>query len=364
MVTDVGVAPGAVVATGGFHAAAGKWRFATGAAGIRSAARPEAVDVDTPFDLASVTKPFVACTLARLVRGGVLRFETPLGELVPELAATPAGARSLELLAAHRAGSAAHGALYAPLLAGEPVDFRRALEVAATLQHEGAAGPVPADGFSPVYSDLGYLLLGVALERKTGLPLSEIVAREVTEPLGLSVAPAAALRAGDPGFLDRVAPTEHVPFRGGEICGAVHDENAWALSGLGLSGHAGLFGTAPDVGRFGAAIVDALHGRRPDFLLPAEAERLVRPRPGGTLRAGFDGRADEGSSAGTEFGKNAFGHLGFTGTSLWCDPDAEIVAVILTNRVNPTRENIEIRRVRPALNDALFRIALGARAGD
>jgi CubicO group peptidase (beta-lactamase class C family) len=112
------------------------------------------------------------------------------------------------------------------------------------------------------------------------------------------------------------------------------------------------------VATFGAAVLDALAGRRATFLRREEIEPLVRPRPGGTLRAGFDGRAEEGSSAGSEFGARAFGHLGFTGTSLWCDPDADLVSVILTNRVCPTRDNVEIRRVRPPLNDALFRSAL------
>jgi CubicO group peptidase (beta-lactamase class C family) len=141
----------------------------------------------------------------------------------------------------------------------------------------------------------------------------------------------------------------------------VHDENAWALSGLGLSGHAGLFGTASSVARFGAAMLDALAGRDSSWLDLGTVTPLVEPRAGGTLRAGFDGRSAEGSSAGTAFGPRAFGHLGFTGTSLWCDPDTDIVAVILTNRVNPTRDNVAIRAARPALNDALFRIAADLR---
>jgi CubicO group peptidase (beta-lactamase class C family) len=149
-----------------------------------------------------------------------------------------------------------------------------------------------------------------------------------------------------------------VAWRGGEIVGAVHDENAWAFCGKEVAGHAGLFGTAEGVARFGAGVLDALAGRLPGWLTQAEADVLTRPRAQGTLRAGFDGRAAEGSAAGAAFGPRAFGHLGFTGTSLWCDPDADVVAVILTNRVNPTRDNIAIRRARPLLNDALF--ALGS----
>jgi CubicO group peptidase (beta-lactamase class C family) len=149
-------------------------------------------------------------------------------------------------------------------------------------------------------------------------------------------------------------PTETVAFRGGEVRGIVHDENAWALSGHGLSGHAGLFGTAAGVARFGAALLDALHGRFSGWLDAASLAPLLAARPGGTLRAGFDGKSADQSSAGTLAGARSFGHLGFTGTSLWCDPDADRVLVLLSNRVCPTRNNPRIREARPAVNDALF----------
>jgi CubicO group peptidase (beta-lactamase class C family) len=180
------------------------------------------------------------------------------------------------------------------------------------------------------------------------------VEREVSKPLGLDIGAAAWWLRRDSSFVARVAPTEVVAFRGGEIVGKVHDENAWALSGLGISGHAGLFGTARAVLKFGACVLDALTGHRDDWLGASDVEPLVRVRPGGTLRAGFDGRASTGSAAGSRFGPRTFGHLGFTGTSLWCDPDEALVAVILTNRVNPTRSNVAIRAVRPELGDALF----------
>src|SRR6185436_20166909 len=101
-------------------------------------------------------------------------------------------------------------------------------------------------------------------------------------------------------FRARVAPTEIVPWRGGVIRGAVHDENAWALSGARASGHAGLFGTGEAVVRLGQAVLDVFHGRMDEFLTPSELAPLIRPRPGGTLRAGFDGKSETGSSAGTK----------------------------------------------------------------
>ena len=149
------------------------------------------------------------------------------------------------------------------------------------------------------------------------------------------------------------APTEDVAWRGGLVTGAVHDENAWALTGDGGSGHAGLFGTADAVLTFGCAVLDALDRRSGPFG-GHDLGWLVRARPGGTLRAGFDGKNLEGSSAGTRMGANSFGHLGFTGTSLWIDPDARIVVTLLTNRVNPTRDHVAIREARPWVHDLLW----------
>jgi CubicO group peptidase (beta-lactamase class C family) len=358
-VVERGVAPAAVLAVGA-HAPSG-WRFSTGAFGIRSRERPFPVHEKTPFDLASVTKPVVAATIARLVRRGVLSWKTPLATLLPELSRTATGPSALELLLAHRAGVDAHRALYAPLASGSVVDPAEMLLAAAESRRADCVGEPPEEGFPPLYSDLGYLLAGAAASRASGLPLDELVAQETGSVLGLDVACAAAYRAKDADFLDEVAPTEVVPWRDGEIIGAVHDENAWAYAGYGLAGHAGLFGTAESVARFGAAFLDALSGRDTRWLTPMEAAVLCRPRPLGTLRAGFDGRSAEGSAAGSAFGPRSFGHLGFTGTSLWCDPDASLVAVILTNRVNPTRDNIAIRAARPALHDALFAEAASLR---
>jgi CubicO group peptidase (beta-lactamase class C family) len=107
---------------------------------------------------------------------------------------------------------------------------------------------------------------------------------------------------------------------------------------------------------FGAALLAALAGRS-DWLTRRSLESLVRPRPGGTLRAGFDGKSASASSAGSWPGGQTFGHLGFTGTSLWCDPEAGIATVLLTNRVHPTRDNPRIRAARPVVHDALFRAA-------
>lgn len=313
------------------------------------------VAVDTPFDLASLTKPVVALCAARMARAGLLRLEAPLEEALPWTRGTPSGAVPIELLLAHRAGLHAHVELFAPLRWRRTVELGALLQQAARERRPECLGPAPSGGFPPVYSDLGYILLGAALSAAGGAALDELVWHHVTEPLGVAIGSARQWIARSAQFLRSVAPTEHVHFRGGVVCGQVHDENAWALSGHGLSGHAGLFGTLDGVLGLGAALLDCLRGGRPEFLHPTDLEPLLRRRPGGTLRAGFDSAQPSGSSAGDLAGPNTFGHLGFTGTSVWWDPDRNTVTAVLTNRVHPTRERLGIRLVRPWLHDALWR---------
>jgi CubicO group peptidase (beta-lactamase class C family) len=136
-------------------------------------------------------------------------------------------------------------------------------------------------------------------------------------------------------------------------CGEVNDDNAWAMGGV--AGHAGLFSTARDVAALGSAWLDALR-RRPGLLDPGVAAEFARRdrAPGGTRALGWDTPSPEGSSLGTRLGRGpggAIGHLGFTGTSLWIDPDAEVVAALLTNRCHPSRENERIRAFRPRFHD-------------
>jgi CubicO group peptidase (beta-lactamase class C family) len=302
------------------------------------------------FDWASVTKPMTAVALSR----SGIEPSTPLGALLAEARGTASEAAPLELLLAHRAGLAAHRALYAPLSAeGRRPDVSAALREAADARRPDASGPVPVDGFPPLYSDLGYLLAGEALARALGVrDAGAAIDRLVIEPLGIGRQAGTVQDLASRGVDGPFAPTEDVDWRGGVVSGAVHDENAWALTGPGGSGHAGIFGTIDAVLTFGSAFLDALEGRGP--LGDRPMEWLVRQRPGGTLRAGFDGKSESGSSAGTHAGPRTFGHLGFTGTSLWLDPDAHVVVALLTNRVFPSREHLAIRDVRPWAHDSLF----------
>lgn len=329
-------------------------QLASGAAGRLPGGEP--ATEDCIFDLASVSKPVVACTLARLCARGRMELQAPLGDLLPESRDGPSARLPLELFLAHRAGLEAHRPMFAPVLAGRPFRRERALQAAASARRPDCQGPPPAHGFPPVYSDLGYLLVGAAIEAVIGEPLDRVIAVEVAEPLGLELGSVRVLRRRSAAFDRRVVPTEIVPARGGCLRGLVHDENAWALAGHGCAGHAGLFGSVGAVLGFGAAVLSALAGRS-RWLGRPELQPLLLRRPGGSLRAGFDGKADSASSAGAACGPETFGHLGFTGTSLWCDPGAGIATVLLTNRVHPTRDNSRIRAARPLLHDELFRAA-------
>jgi CubicO group peptidase (beta-lactamase class C family) len=149
----------------------------------------------------------------------------------------------------------------------------------------------------------------------------------------------------------RCAPTGWSAWRERILVGEVHDDNCAALGGV--AGHAGMFGLANSVARFGAACVGAWCGRR-----GASEEELIRHatavRPGGTHRLGWDGKAEQGSAAGSLIDTDAFGHLGFTGTSLWCDPRRQLVVVLLTNRVAVSDDNAAIRAFRPVFHDAVI----------
>ena len=345
LVVQRGAAPCAAVAVA--RRLQGLFHVLAGVAGTRAAPAPI-------FDLASVTKPFVAVTAARLVRRGLFEPNAPLGQLLPEVAGTPSGHVPFVAFLAHRAGLEAHRPMFAPLVEGRPVERSAFLAEAAGARRDDCRSDFPAGGFPPLYSDLGYLLVGAALECVSATALDVLVEREVCGPLGLEVRSARLWLAESPDFSERVLPTETVPFRGGTIRGVTHDENAWGFAGHGLAGHAGLFGTAESVARFGAAVLDALAGRSESFLAPAEIELLVAERVGGSLRAGFDGKSGPNSAAGTRSSAKTFGHLGFTGTSLWCDPIAERVTVLLSNRVCPSRENLGIRALRPEVHDLLY----------
>lgn len=340
-----GVFPGAVAAVGTLGGR-GSPRLSFACAGTRAPGEAE-VEADTPYDLASLTKPFVAAAALRLSQQGVVDLHEPVATFLPELAEAPAGEATLALLLSHRAGLAAWAPLYAQTSGPPGAEARRS---AMLLTAARTCGDPPSTAARSEYSDLGYLIAGEALVRAAGAGLHMLVHREVTAPLGIDQqvfyagARDAAARAE---LALSAAPTEACPLRQHVVRGEVHDENAYAFGGI--AGHAGLFGSASAVLGFGLAMLSAREGRS-RWLDQALVQWALRPRGEGYV-VGWDTRSAEGSSAGSAFSRQSFGHLGFTGTSIWCDPPRRLCAVLLSNRVHPTRDNLAIRGFRPRFHD-------------
>ena len=294
----------------------------------------EAVTLDTRFDLASLTKIVVTLpSILHLVDAGEVRLEHPIHHFFGNAgwSQTPSlGDVTLKQLLTHTSGLPA----WTPLFAW--VSERRT--ALANVLQTSLGEPNYA------YSDLGFILLGAIVERVSGQRLDEFAAEHLFEPLELPHLSFGPLRNIP------VAATEDCGWRGMMLEGTVHDENAWVMDGI--SGHAGLFGTAEDLARYAQAWLklDERLGRerllREAVSVQVEAEG-VRRGLGWQL-------SGEGSSVGSVASSSAYGHTGFTGTSLWVDPVQGWFAVLLTNRVHPHRKRGQnIHALRRAFHEAV-----------
>jgi beta-N-acetylhexosaminidase len=314
------------------------------------------VDEDSMYDVASLTKPIVTTTaVMMLVQQGRLDLNRPVQNWIPEFAAAaksdpnPAWrARvTLGMLLLHDSGLPDHRDFYKEAKGHDAILAR---VLAEPLVHE--------PGTHVEYSDLGFLLAGEIVERLTGEPLNVFADREIFSTLGMDRSmfnPPRKLR-------EDIAPTEmDSTFRKRLIWGEVHDENAWAMGGV--AGNAGLFSTAGDIAVYAQMILNGgIYGHERMLAYSTIRRFTARQNIGGSARTlGWD-VPEEPSSSGRYFSPSSFGHTGFTGTSLWIDPDRKLFVILLTNRVNPTRANEKIRQVRPALHDAIFQ-ALGLASG-
>ncbi|HKV06412.1 MAG TPA: glycoside hydrolase family 3 N-terminal domain-containing protein [Candidatus Acidoferrales bacterium] len=309
-------------------------------------------DEDSMYDVASLTKPIVTTTaIMMLAQRGRLDLNHPVDTYLPEFASAakadpnPAWrARvTVRMLLLHDSGLPAHRDFYQDAK-GHDAILKRVF--AEPLVHE--------PGTQIEYSDLGFILLGEIVERLTGEPLDAFAKREIFQPLGMDRSmfnPPRRLR-------EDIAPTEmDSAYRKRLVWGEVHDENAWAMGGV--AGHAGLFSTAEDVATFAQMILDGgIYGHERLLARSTIQQFTSRQIIGDSAHAlGWDVPI-EPSSSGRYFSARSFGHTGFTGTSLWIDPERKLFVVLLTNRVNPSRTNEKIKQVRPALHDAIFE-ALG-----
>lgn len=298
---------------------------------------------DTVYDLASLTKVCATGpTVLRLIADGKLALDQKVSDLVPAFGEGEDERRdevTIHHLLTHSAGLPAY------------IRFFREMEGKATIVEASARTPLQSSpGAKYKYSDLGLILLMACVEAATDEPFDVVAQREVFDPLGMKSATFVARGAS----ID-APPTEEDPFRGHLVRGEVHDENAWAMGGV--SGHAGLFANAADVARLGNAFLGGGCGWLP-APLALQATTRAELVPGSSRGLGWDTYTARGS-AGSKFSERSFGHTGFTGTSIWCDPETDVCVVLLTNRVHPTRDNKKVFKVRRALAD-LVHDALGS----
>ena len=334
--------PGAVVEAGGrdgvrWRAAFGRFTYADDAA---------AVTLETIYDLASLTKVLTTTPRAmQAVEAGALSLDARVSQYLAEWRGADRDRVTIADLLEHASGLTA----YLPFFRDHRgrAEFSRAI---CTLPLEYAPRT------QSIYSDLGFILLGFILE-DAGFPLADVrLKAEATDPTRSFRLEAEELRFNPPrDWKDRCAPTELDLWRGRLLQGEVHDENAWALNGV--AGHAGMFGMAAAVGRFARDVLQGLGGvatfARPETFARFALRSTV---PGSSRALGWDTMLPS-SSCGTRLSSRALGHTGFTGTSLWVDPERDLYVVFLTNRVHPSRDNNGIQPIRRALHDALASVA-------
>ena len=325
--------PGAIVEVGTGHEVL--WRSTIGA--LAYAEGSPAVGEDTVYDLASLTKVLATASLVmREIERGTLGLDDPLPRLRPGCRARALTGVTLEDLLSHSAGFPAHRPFYQTLHTREDIE---AAICATPLEYAPRSGSV--------YSDLDFMLLGFVLD-------TDVLLQDRFAAMWAQMATGEDLQYLPPTqWRGRTAPTEQDPWRGRLLVGEVHDENASALGGV--AGHAGLFGTAPAVGAFARHLLQVLDGGSGVFAADS-VRRFVSRReeiPGSSRALGWDTMLPT-SSCGTRMSPFAFGHTGFTGTSLWIDPESGVYVVFLTNRVHPARTNTAIQRIRPALHDAVM----------
>ncbi len=324
-----------------------------------------AMERDTVFDLASVTKVFATGALAMaLVERGWITWETPVAAILPGF--RHAGV-TIGDLAAHTSGLPAWFPFFDRMREAFQTDEleRIAVDERQSVMREivFAVDLERASRTKAVYSDIGFLLLGFCLEEVTDLPLDRAVERFLWRPMGLYGDPAHGKTRGpfyvrtiEPAFRGRdesIAATEDCPWRRAILQGQVHDDNAWAMGGF--AGHAGAFADARTLLRFGKKLIDGY------FSPPVLRQAWSRvPVPSGCERTlGWDTPSGDAPALGKFFSDRSVGHLGFTGTSFWIDPTNEIAVALLTNRVHPTRENTLIRPFRGRFHDALAKDLFG-----
>jgi CubicO group peptidase (beta-lactamase class C family) len=349
---SAGAAPGAALAVGRH----GRLVHSRAYGHVDPVAGAAIVTDSTLFDLASLTKVIATTTAAMILEEeGRLDLDRPVREYLPAFDAPDKAGITVGMLLSHSGGLVAGGPLWRE--SRQRADFLRRMN-----ERELAYAP----GDSSIYSDWGLILTGWIVEAAAAQPLDAFLHDRVWSRLGMRETgfnPLAASRLpegsdctaalpGEPPMLARIAATENdTVYRRRPIHGVVHDENACALAGV--AGHAGLFSSLRDLTVFAQLLLNGGEYAGVRILQPTTITRwTARQRPRSSRGLGWDTPAPR-SSAGRHFSPRSFGHTGFTGTSIWMDPERGLFVVLLTNRVNPTRANMLHEPLRREIADAV-----------
>lgn len=299
------------------------------------------VDINTIYDLASVSKVIATTTAAMICYDrNLFSFDDKVVKYFPEFQSNGKDKITIRNLLLHNSGLPAFKRYYEM-----NYDKEKILEdiYKTKLEYE--------TGTKTIYSDLGIIVLGKIIEKVSGKTLDQFCYDEIFAPLGMSN----TFYNPQEIFKERIAPTENdTSFRKRLLIGEVHDENAYILGGV--AGHAGLFSTANDLAKILQMLLQKGYYQGKQYIKKETVELFTKRQSNESSRAlGWDTKSEQGSSAGTLFSDLSYGHTGFTGPSVWIDPTKNLFVVFLCNRVYPTRENTKIGEFRPKLHNEIMR---------
>jgi len=305
---------------------------------------------DSIFDLASLTKPLATTLcLSKLIERGQISLNQKIGSILKEFKISPKSDITIDMLLRHTSGFPAHREYFKKII---KTDKNPQLYLRQLLAEEVLENRIDE---CQVYSDLGFMVLSWIIETIACQRLDLFVAEQIYSPLeidNLFFIDLELKKNKVNQYQKRIVATQICPWRKRLLKGEVDDDNAWSVGGI--DGHAGLFGDAISIYKLCCEILNALQGKPTKVLSPDIIKAFVLKKNRHDMVAGFDTPSKKNSSSGQFFSSSSVGHLGFTGTSFWIDPETSIIIVFLTNRVHPLRFNEGLKKIRPQIHDLIY----------